>query len=116
MYETHNLKTGAQVSLRPLPYEDWSDIEELRFAQVEQAVELVEAGKKDRANLVMLRLNSDIRQRKLGAALEKPGEVLPTLSVPEVREVEAIIDRITFAEVTPENLSDAGAGPATASE
>ena len=117
MYARHTLKTtGKDVWLRALPYSDWEEIEEMRIAQVEEAVALAEAGKTERVNLIMLKLNAAIRKRKLEAGLQQAAEVLGTLSTPEAREVEAIIDRLTFAEVVPENLSDAGDGSATASE
>lgn len=116
MFEKHTLKTGKRVSLCALPYNDWEEIEEMRIAQVEEAVALAEADKPERANLVMLKLNAAIRKRKLTAGLQQAHEVLSTLSTPEAREVEAIIDRLTFASVVPENLSEAGDGSVTASE
>lgn len=116
MYEEHTLATGRVVHIRPLPYDQFEEIEDLRLKQMEESVRLYEENKPTRGSMVVLALERDVRRRKLGACVQDFDTLRADMSITDVRQIEGIIDRVSFAEAVRENLSEAGDGPATTSE
>ncbi|MFI3270569.1 MAG: hypothetical protein R3Y11_00465 [Pseudomonadota bacterium] len=112
-YESMTLKSGAQVNICALPYTTWEELEDYRVEALEEAVKYGDAGQTQYCNLCILRMNKELRRRKLTAVVENSEETLATLTALDVRELEMRIDKKNFAAVSIENLSEAGDTPAT---
>ncbi len=115
-YESMTLKSGAKVNICPLPYTVWEELEDYRVEALEKAVKCSDKGQTQQCNLFILKMNKELRRRKLAAVVENSAETLATLTAVDVRELETRIDKMNFSAVAIENLSEAGDMPATPTE
>lgn len=109
-YEEYTLTTGTVISIKPLAYDVWEQLEDERLEAAEEYLALVECGNEVRAQTVLLRMSQRMRRTKLQSCIEDAATVLPTLLAKEATEAEKHIDSISFAIAVHENLSAAGVG------
>ena len=111
-YRVLTLKSGKSLSVRPLPYTVWEDLENEREAKAEELAFLIEQNSMARASLLNTRILRDKREKKFQACVKDWDKVKTTLDTAEARELDDLMDKLSFPELETENLSVAGDGPA----
>jgi hypothetical protein len=103
----------TELDVTPMSYTAWEDLEDTRMAAMEETVELEEAGKKDRASLVIHKMMRELREAKMAHCVVGWEGVKKTLTKAQALELETIVDKLNRPEIERGNSSAGAAGGTT---
>lgn len=99
------------VTIRPLPYDLWVQLEEERDGILEQINEQDEPHTR-KAVISINKFARERNKRELAACVDNWDTLRPSLSIRDVREIERELGKLSNPEIESENLSGAVAGAA----
>lgn len=103
---------GRSVTIRPLPYELWLELEDERDSIVDQVDETSEKSLR-KITTAIQKFGRRREQVELAACVNDWEALRPQLSIRDVRELKRECVKLSDPEIESENLSPAVAGAAT---